>query len=180
MAIRPCRQGDLDSLCGLYAIINATRLALLPSKRMKSADFGHLFDFLVARLYARRILYETMADGLSSPGMSWLLSQADGWLEKTFDVSLRYSRPFYRHAAPRRKVVRSIAKHLSEANTSAIIVVDGDPPDLHWTVVKKVTAASLILFDGDGIGRVSLARRKLQSVCLLPCDVYLIMCKLPF
>ncbi len=170
MAIRPYRQGHLDSLCGIYAIVNATRLALASMKCEKFADYGHFFDFLIARLHARRLLYDTMANGLSSPGMSWLLSQADRWLARKYDVRLRYRRPFYRHTAPHRKIIRSIKRHLSEPNTSAIIVINGHPPDLHWTVVKNITAMSLTLFDSDGASRISLAR----SVCLLSCDVYLL------
>lgn len=51
-AIAPYRQGDLDSLCGLYAIINASRLALSSTKCIKIAEIADFFASLIARLHA--------------------------------------------------------------------------------------------------------------------------------
>jgi hypothetical protein len=39
----PFRQGDLDSLCGLYAIVNGMRLALPPDRSIAKADTRQLF-----------------------------------------------------------------------------------------------------------------------------------------
>jgi hypothetical protein len=174
----PYRQGELDGLCGLYGIINATKLALLPEKRIKPAEIEDFFAFLIARLHADRMLHDAITDGLSAPVVSRLLAQTDRWLQKRFGATLRTERPFYlKPGASQMTVVRSIAGHLAEPNTSALVVVDGGLPYLHWTVVRKVTAASLVLFDADGMCRVSLAHATRDKVRLLPRDVYLLRCE---
>ena len=171
----PYRQGELDGLCGLYGIINATRLALSPTKCMKSADISDFFAFLIARLHADRMLRDAITDGLSTPVVSRLLAQTDRWLQKRYGANLRTHRPYYlKPGASQMTVVRSIARHLAKPNTSAIVGLDGGAHYLHWTVVRKITAASLVLFDADGMSRVSLARAARDKVRLLPRDVFLL------
>jgi hypothetical protein len=177
MALAPYQQGELDALCGLYAIINATRLALSPTKCMKSADFGHFFNFLIGRLHADRILRDAITDGLSAE-MSRLLMKADRWLRSEFGVALKYKRPHYHSPyVSRSRVVRSLAMHLAEPNTSAILVLDGCERYVHWSVVKRVTAYSLMLFDADGMKRVPLDSGARGGVRLPPREVYLLTCE---
>jgi hypothetical protein len=178
VALAPYQQGELDALCGLYAIINATRLALSPTRCMKSADFGHFFNFLIGRLHADRMLLYAITGGLSPMVVSRLLVKADRWLGRRFGVTLQYERPHYlKPNASRTRVVRSIARHLAEPNTSAIVVLDGGERYWHWSVVKKVTTASLILFDADGMKRVSFAHAARGRIHLQPRDVYLLRCE---
>jgi predicted transcriptional regulator len=62
-------------------------------------------------------------------------------------------------------------------NTSAMVVFDGGPRYSHWTVVKTVTKASLILFDADGMKRVPLDPGARGRVRLPPREVYLLSCE---
>jgi hypothetical protein len=145
---------------------------------MKPAEIEDFFAFLIGRLHADRMLHDAITDGLSAPVVSRLLVQTDRWLQKRFGARIRTERPFYlKPGASRMTVVRSIARLLAEPNTSAMIVLDGGPRYLHWTVVKSVTAASLVLFDADGMSRVSLARSAREKVRLLPREVYLLRCE---
>jgi hypothetical protein len=60
-----------------------TRLALSPTKCMKSADIKDLFAFLVTSPHADCMLLDAITDGLSAPVVSRLLAQTDRWLQAT-------------------------------------------------------------------------------------------------
>lgn len=68
------------------------------------------------------------------------------------------------------------ARHLAQPNTSVLITVDGGRRYAHWTVVKRVADVSLILFDSDGMSRVSLDHTTRATIRLRPRDVYLLRC----
>ena len=46
-APKPFEQGDLDGLCGVYAVVNAVRLVALPHHRLPAAECRALFAALV-------------------------------------------------------------------------------------------------------------------------------------
>ena len=46
----PFRQGDLDGLCGAYAVVNAVRLAALPHRKLRRTACAALFGDLVDEL----------------------------------------------------------------------------------------------------------------------------------
>jgi hypothetical protein len=121
------------------------------------------------------MLLGAMTKGLSPPVLSRLLAQADRWLQSRFDARLRTERPH--PGAPRIRAVAAIARHLAQPNTAVLITVDGAPRYAHWTVVKKVAEVSLILFDSDGLSRLSLDHTTRATIRLRPRDVYLLRCE---
>jgi hypothetical protein len=176
MNILPFHQGELDGLCGLYAIVNATRLAMWPSNRMKSADCKDFFEFLVACLHKKGMLFTAMTNGMSPRLVSKLLRQSDHWLKRNYDVRLRIKR--LRHLkpdAPRIRVVVALASHLRQPNTAALVAVECG--HAHWTVVRKVAAGSLLMFDSAGMKRISLAYTTRRTTRLPAHQAYLLTCQ---
>jgi hypothetical protein len=73
--------------------------------------------------------------------------------------------------------VHALAMHLAEPDTSVMILVDRGGRNRHWTVVKKVTETSLILFGADDMSRASLASGTRDRSRLRARDVYLLGCE---
>lgn len=48
---KPLRQGEMDGLCGIYALVNAIRH--LAGRRLSKEDEDNLFKELVRGIYAR-------------------------------------------------------------------------------------------------------------------------------
>jgi hypothetical protein len=176
MNILPFQQGELDGLCGLYAIVNATRIAMSPSNRMKSADCKDFFEFLIACLHKKGMLFTAMTNGMSPRLVSKLLRQSDHWLKRNFDARLRIKRLHHlKPEAPRIRVVVALAAHLRQPNTAALVAVECG--HAHWSVVRKVAAGSLLMFDSDGMKRISLAYTTRRTMRLPANEVYLLRCE---
>lgn len=145
--IEPYAQGDLDELCGLYAIVNGIRLANHPKSPLSRTDSMRVFHrgwrFLDRRGYA-----DAVREGVSS----------DLWI-KLADHVARYAA---KHGIARIHLGR-IAQHEEPEGlprTIAVIeetVVGGTPVAVelrkslnHFTVVSAVTDERWILFDSYG------------------------------
>lgn len=61
---RPMRQGQLDSLCGLYAAINAIRVVLAPIAPLTTRQSKRLMQRGVAALAERGLLQDALIDGM--------------------------------------------------------------------------------------------------------------------
>ena len=62
---RPFEQGDLDGLCGVYAVVNAVRHAAYPHRRLSAAESRGLFAALLAELADEGRLRGFVAAGLA-------------------------------------------------------------------------------------------------------------------
>lgn len=58
-------QGDLDGLCGLYAVINAVRLACAPDRPITHREAKGLFAAGAEHLCRKQILKATLQSGLT-------------------------------------------------------------------------------------------------------------------
>lgn len=68
----PYRQSDLDSLCGLYATVNALRVALAPTRALKRREAQELFVAGLAYLNRASTLHKFSAAGsLPPPCTGW-------------------------------------------------------------------------------------------------------------
>ena len=142
----PLEQGDLDGLCGVYAVVNATRLVAHPHRRLRAADCYDLFAALLAELADAGRLRGFVTHGLGGRVMARLLRRSDRWLRKRHGLALEVSRPFAKRGQPEPDVcLRVLAEHLARPGTAAIV-----GSDEHWTVVRGVTTKRLLLADSDG------------------------------
>jgi hypothetical protein len=74
---KPFEQGNLDGLCGVYAVVNATRLAAHPHRRLRAADCYELFATLLAELADEGRLRGFVTHGLGPRVLARLLRKAD-------------------------------------------------------------------------------------------------------
>ncbi len=139
--MNPYRQGDLDSLCGLYCVINALRFAALPATKIGRAQSMALIQHLAKALGPE--FGELFVDGTNS--VKRLLRAADEWLQQTHGERLIVSRPFRRVVPPSAEVIaQTISTHLADPRTAVIAC-----NLVHWSVVERVTPKRLVLFDSS-------------------------------
>jgi len=158
--IAPYRQGQLDGLCGLYAIINAIRLAT----RNRTDEFGHEVwrELLLALLGEAENVVGTataVVHGIGTKPLYELAKRAARHLASEHGVAVTVSRS----RGPKHSFYGLIA-HLAELTkqpaSAVVLELSGDVR--HWTVLRRVGKHSLELFDSSGMERVKLASCRLK------------------
>jgi hypothetical protein len=165
------QQGDMDSLCGLYSIVNAI-YALFP--KMKERELVKLFNHLIHHLATdRRDAIDILLDGMSLTLLRALVRVASKQQE-------RYSR--HVELSPARFSSRSVKTFISQLRThiddGAIAIVLLSRGGTHWTVVREITNRKLMLLDSNGA--VAIRRRhcalsrKAGPIALYPASTLLL------
>ena len=153
--LKPLRQGGLDSLCGVYAIINAARLVLAPEERLTRDDALTLFATLTEELARRGDLHNAVTDGISAQ-LEWqLVKHAVRHLREDHQIALDIQRPFSSRKA---MSLASMVKEIAGANRDgAAVIIEVREWKCRWTVVRGVTDKSLLLLDSAGVKTMRLA-----------------------
>jgi hypothetical protein len=144
--IDPYCQGDLDGLCGLYAIINAL-CSLCPEidEDIASGLFGHL----ARHIQGQRIkeLMPIIAYGIGSTSLRLLLQRALRFVRKNLGVEIELTEfAMGRRNLDLRKLWRHLAQELDGEHV-AILQIRG--ASQHWTVAYAVTETTLRLIDSN-------------------------------
>jgi len=162
----PFQQGGLDSLCGLYSIVNAERII----NRSSDVQAQSLFDDMVHFLSRKRLLTRILLDGVIHRHMLLILEKVVNgriphivtpWLgQPTPELD-----PFW----------ESMRVFLDGARGRAIILGLNGYHD-HWTVVQRITRSAIFLYDSDQIRRLArlectTAKRRRKHL-LLPTQTY--------
>lgn len=162
----PFQQGNLDGLCGVYAIINAARL-LAQRRRLPKAVWLELFEALTERLQDDGALSDAVPNGIATRQLRGLLAHACTWLATEHDIQLVTSRPFMKR---RSLPFADAADELRER-----LILDGDRRTVailgtteHWTVVRSVGQVHLNLYDSAGPHRWQLQRCRFHRQEALP------------
>jgi len=145
----PFQQGGLDSLCGLYSIVNAERII----NRSSDEETQQLFNDLIYYLSRRRLLSKFLIDGIIHREMLVILNKVVGkkrimsaeipWRGvpnpdlTTFWESMQY----FLDGTPRRAIVLGLQGYHD-----------------HWTVIEMITSRSIFLYDSALIKRLPRIR----------------------
>lgn len=146
--LRPFRQGRLDSLCGLYAILNAVYLLSYPDKQIHPGAMKALFRQGVAILSRQRHLKFTLSWGLDPGPWDRLLEQFLPIIEAEVGFRIKQHKVF--KAKPGlmpEQVASTIRNHLDQGHP--IVLILGGAYD-HWTVIAGHSDHRLHLFDSYG------------------------------
>lgn len=145
-AIRPFQQGDYSNQCGFYAVGNVISL-LFPDIR-KTPLFETIWDFYIETYGdASGALYGIYRDRLNKI-LCHVIDE--------FELPCNVHRPWWSKKA--RSIDEFIDKLRNVLNppNSAIIFgyehgIEGNRGFYsHWSIIKKITEKSLLLFDSDG------------------------------
>ena len=150
--LQPYRQGRLDGLCGVYALINALRL-LCP--RLDEDACERAFCALIrARARQTTSPVAVISGGLSRRELLRLLGPWQRFAAKELGVALSVS-PLKVSEPSLRGIWRGLRRVL-DGQSIAILGLDG--AERHWTVVYAATERTLRVADSDARGRKLGAR----------------------
>lgn len=145
--VDPYQQGQLDSLCGLYAIINAIRVVHAPGNPLSRNAARHLFQAgaraLVAASGSRQALHQGM-----SAGRQYRLAKAlmlTPLLSRLPPLQLREKRPRLR---TRSDIELFVQKTIGGG---AVLLVDLEGRMSHHTVITGLSNQRLLLCDSSGM-----------------------------
>lgn len=150
VGLPPFQQGGLDSLCGLYSIVNAERFI----NRSMDEEAQMLFNDLVYYLSRRRKLAYLLSEGIIHTQMLQILKRMVG-KKRISQVCIPW------RGLPNPDLTtfwRSMQDFLDGTPGRAIILGLNGFHD-HWTVIENITSRSIFLYDS------ALIKRLPRSTC---------------
>ena len=153
----PYRQGHLDGLCGIYAIINAIRVVLGdPSRHISTEAWQELYAVLMLAVDETVGAATAAGCGIETKPLLHLLSVAARHMADEHEIELTVTRLLKRRERPPlRKVLPRLARISEEPNTAILVSFLGHLD--HWTVLRRVSKTSIAFFDSSGFKRVVIA-----------------------
>ena len=170
---RAYRQGDLDGLCGVYAVVNALRHVLqLPDEQCHK-----VFEKLIKALEQNsRCLHQPLLRGICFRQLKQLVMVASQCRLKGQKLTFA-TRPL------RLKRQQRTLPHLwtaldEEVGPTCVAIVGLAGITNHWCVVSRVTPKTLWLLDSSGQTRIYRSRCTVRSsrtrYCLEASEILLI------
>lgn len=167
--LSPWQQGELDGLCGIYAIINAMKTLVL--SRGYDFDDAHgatLFKMLLLALHKRNRLPRALWDGTSTSHVRDFLSTAKRFMRRQYKLELVYQRL----AAPGQVTRKDVFWRVLDAALTPgsdyrfryktehqrVALVGLGHPTPHWTLAYEVSPKTIKLIDSGN--RVTLQYNK--------------------
>jgi hypothetical protein len=145
----PFQQGGLDSLCGLYSIVNAERFI----NRSSDEEAQYLFDNMIHYLSRRRLLPKLLTEGIIHTHMIDIMDKVlDGRINNK-DV------PWRGVPTPELDTFWKSMQDFLDGTPGRAIILGLKGYHDHWTVIETITNRSIILYDS------ALIRRLPRSTC---------------
>ncbi|MDA3971808.1 MAG: hypothetical protein PF442_10705 [Desulfobulbaceae bacterium] len=142
MKREPFRQGQLDGLCGIYAVINALKLIV----RISHNEGSDLLYEAVLTLEKKKPASVYITTGISVVDLSIILRDI---ICPQYD--LIRTKPFHRRAKVSiDEYWDTLTGFLNSDEPRSVIIVIETSKWGHWTVVKEITSKQMILNDSDG------------------------------
>lgn len=141
----PFQQGGLDSLCGLYSIINAERFI----NHSSDEETQQLFNDLIHYLSRRGLLTKFLIDGIIHTQMLIILEKVVG-KQRISNVQI----PFRGVTNPDLTTFWKSMQAFLDGTPGRAIILGLQGYHDHWTVIEDITNRSIILYDSARIKRL--------------------------
>lgn len=145
LGLPPFQQGGLDSLCGLYSIINAERFI----NHSSDWETQQLFDDLIHFLARRKLLSKLLIGGIIHTEMLLIMDKVVG-KQRISNVRIPWRGV---HNPDLTAFWKSMQRFLNGTSGRAIILGLQGYHD-HWTVIESITNRSIKLYDSALIQRL--------------------------
>ena len=144
-------QGNLDGLCGVYAVVNSVRN--LSPKRLNGEDERKLFRQLIAKLGEEDRLADALCNGMTVQPLGRLIDSASEFLRGNRGHRLSRQLAFRQTPEGLQQFWELISSHLSDHGPGSVILGLGGKHD-HWTCISTMSEHTITLIDSDGIRRL--------------------------
>lgn len=144
-------QGNLDGLCGVYAVVNSVRN--MSPRRLKGEEEKELFRKLIAALGEEGRLEETLCTGMTVQPLGRLIDRASSFLVSRTDCSLGRQLAFRQAPDSLQQVWNCMSAHIDSHGPGSVILGLGGKHD-HWTCIGTMSETTITLIDSDGIRRL--------------------------
>jgi hypothetical protein len=141
----PFQQGGLDSLCGLYSIVNAERFI----NHSSDEDTQQLFDDLIYFLSRRGLLGRLLIGGVIHTQMLLILDKVVG-KERISNVQI----PWRGVPNPDLTTFWNSMQSFLDGTPGRAIILGLQGFHDHWTVIETITNRSINLYDSALIKRL--------------------------
>ncbi len=141
----PFQQGGLDSLCGIYSLINAERII----NNTNAENSQKLFNETIKFLEEERQLAPILTEGMLLKQIKLVLNNVIG--DRIPNKELR----FCGVQNPSLKVFwDDVFNFMGESGERAVILGLSGVHD-HWTTIREITNKQIRLFDSDGLKKLN-------------------------
>jgi len=168
---KPYQQGDLDGLCGVYALVNAVDYLCGPLSRRKAIQ---LFEQILTHLEAKAPLASRCTNGI-------VINEIAGILKTVIcqHYPIQRYKPFHRQPwVNKSRYIKTLREFLQQPNTIVLLALEGYHS--HWTLVHQITDKTLMTYDSSEIHYVlinncSMISDKVEKGhWLIPAQTYLL------
>ena len=143
---KAARQGDLDALCGIYALVNATT-ALVP-QRLRSISNPALFRAYLSHL-PQSCQLDAVQYGLEVRPLLLTARRTLAWFLEETGIEITVRRAAIRGQDRNPDWHWSVIQRACHTGVAAVIWIDG-PGGAHWTVVRDMDEGALSVCDSQG------------------------------
>ena len=144
-SLPPFQQGGLDSLCGLYSIVNAERFI----NHSSDEETQQLFDDLIHFLSRRGLLGKLLIGGVIHTQMLLILDKVVG-KERISNVQI----PWRGVPNPDLTTFWNSMQNFLDGTPSRAIILGLQGFHDHWTVIETISNRSIRLYDSALIKRL--------------------------
>lgn len=147
----PYKQGNLDGLCGVYAVINAIG-SILPENNLDKF-LPELFNVCINKLDRRTKLAKTIINGMSISMIKEMLNDCMEYMNDRYILK-------YKCICEDRKridgIINDIKNSLSNNKNIAIIIGITCEDFSHWTTINKKFIKTIKFYDSDDIPNINI------------------------
>lgn len=153
--IAPFKQGTLDNLCGVYAIVNSLCVITSSTKRFDIRTVEEIFSDLLVEVDQTIGLLHALQNGIDTAPLALILNRAAETLAADLGMLMHVERPWLHDNKVELAVVLKALRKRFRKGAVALVGLGGALD--HWSVAIEVTPRFMRLFDSAGFSRVSLA-----------------------
>lgn len=157
--MRAVKQGQLDSLCGMYAVVNALEGAGVTGPRC--ALHKELFQRLTVSLPTAR-LKTAISSGMDSEDILDAARPSLRWLKRRYGIDLKIKRLEIAPTDLSLEVFVSALRRTIDYDHMSAIVNVHLPGYSHWTVASRINNGRLVVRDSGTLKVLDLSRFSLD------------------
>lgn len=177
------RQGSLDSLCGVYAVINSVKaVAHTRGFSLRRSECRALFRRLCGVLADGGLLADALTDGTTVRTFQAMTRDAHEWLLEARGLQLQCRRAFGKSPESLDQFWRKLSDHAQDQGPGSVLIRLSGRME-HWSCIRSINDRAIVLVDSDG---ARILRRKLCTIAepdrrrihqLLPTQALLVTCR---